>query len=220
MKKERAQISFRQMNGPSNSHVWGTMICLFGCAFLAAGIFMICVSTYEGILFVFAGLVIAFWGFSIQKSRFCRVQFTETEILLTMGPRVLHRMQKTDVQTLCLIIESVILRDRRGVVNQDVQEETKTYLLVLSPHPPSYFRYMAKRWIDPKVELREYRSEEAREYAIIDSAIDAYFRANMSDFKMAPSDGIWLEYTSERYKELKKQVPQAADYVSDYEDQS
>ena len=107
---------------------------------------------------------------------------------------------------------------RGGGVYEELKEETKAYLLVVSPHPPSYFRYMAKRWVSPELEQQEYSSEGAREYAVIDGAIDAYFRANMGNFKMDPSDGIWLEYTPERYEVLKKQVPHAVDYVSDYEE--
>ena len=220
MKNKNTLVVFHQMNGLSNGHVYGGIFTFAGLLCLAIGAYILCNQEMKGLILVVLGIFVLLFGFSFQKSHYCRVKFTEQEILLTIGPFVLHRMAKTEVQTLCLIREEVVVHRRDGTVDEDLREQTSTYLLVLSPHPPSYFRYMAKRWIDPKVELREYRSEEAREYAIIDSAIDAYFRANMSDFKMAPSDGIWLEYTSERYKELKKQVPQAADYVSDYEEQS
>ena len=218
MKKKNDTLIFRQMNGLTNSHAYGGLFVLFGAFFLFLGIAALCEGQYEGVIFVLISAVVILWSGSLMKSHYYRVKFTEDETCLTFGPFVLQRMAKTDVQTLCLIIEDLTVHGRGGGVHKGLKEETKTYILVMSPHPPSYFRYIAKRWVSPEVEQREYATEEAREYAVIDSAIDAYFARNMTNFQMDRSDGIWLEYTPERYEELKKQLPHATDYVSDYEE--
>lgn len=218
MKNKNTLVVFHQMNGLSNGHVYGGIFTFAGLFCLAIGVYILCNQVIEGLILVALGIFVLLFGFSFQKSHYCRVKFTEQEILLTIGPFALHRMAKTEVQTLCLIREEVVVHRRDGTVDEDLREQTSTYLLVMSPHSPPYFRDWAARWISPEVDCREYRSEGAREYAITDSAIDAYFARNMSNFKMNPADGIWLEYTPERYEALKKQLPQAVDYVNDYEE--
>ena len=208
MEEQKKLTWFRQMDFKPRAVYAGLPLVVCGAAGVGLGIRVLWSWPLLGLgTIVFCGMFVAV-GLSLLLPCFCRVDVTDTEVLLRFRKIVLRRIPKEEIH---LLGPATMKLSSSGI------RPTEVSIIVLSTRSPVFIKtQMGRRGWEFDLAWRKFSSEEEKEYYRTRGMIRDYFSGRvsvMAGLYLRRDEGIWLEYTPERAAQLVKLLPRAENYI-------
>ena len=199
-------VKIRRMAGSTNNLFFGVVYLLAAAVFIVASVWMLADGNREGTLTLLLALVFAAGSLNWVLPYFQQIILMETAVQVYLGPLKLQEMPAEEIHAL-LYATVIINLGRRP---ETYRELTEVPVLVLSTRSSAYLKMMYRRFAE-KVHDQSFANEQEKEYFILHYAIDTHIGNSGRNLRLPKEEGVWMEYTPERFAILRQLYPEAED---------
>ena len=200
------KYKFKRMAGSTNAFVLGMAFLGFSALSIWVAFKTLAASEMDGILVLLLGFAFLTIALCWTCPYLQHLVFTETSIQVFLGPIKVQEMRAEDIHTFLYAAVNISVRG--------AGEDTEVPIIVLSTRSSDYLKMMYRRFANKEVQQQVFRDEQEEEEFILQYAIDTHIGNEGRNFRLPKEEGVWMEYTPERFRVLKEMYPHAEDCAS------
>ena len=186
----------------TNNLCVGVIFLLVSAVFIAASIWTLLDGNWEAIIMLVLSLTFMSVSLCWVLPYFQQIVLTETAVQVFLGPIQLQEMR---AENICTILYAVVNISVRGA-----GEDTEVPVLVLSSRTSDYLKMMYRRFAEKECS-QSFASDQEKENYILQYAIDTHIGNSGKNLHLPKAEGVWMEYTPERFDILRQLYPNAED---------